>query len=228
VDFKGLQWCSIDTSAHISIHEQVAVKGGGVLAQGGKAVWKNEGKGRQGFVGGTVVCGVEAAAGGQCCVWGAEEMATRGKDEGLSGREVLVVHVGARGAGSGSWDTPNTICFSINTNCLCAVLCCDMLCRAMPCCAVLCCVVFRSESELSGCWAKFLVLGLALLFLGKQETVEPTLEVRGVWGGGEGGRQGEGDDGGKGEGDEAGKGGSGGKGGGKGGGELLCCMRFML
>ena len=35
----------------------------------------------------------------------------------------------------------------------------------------------RGEAELSGCWAKFLVLGLALLFLGKQETVEPTLEV---------------------------------------------------
>jgi hypothetical protein len=27
-------------------------------------------------------------------------------------------------------------------------------------------------------WAKFLVLGLGLLFLGKQEVVEPTLEVR--------------------------------------------------
>jgi hypothetical protein len=26
-------------------------------------------------------------------------------------------------------------------------------------------------------WAKFLVLGLGLLFLGKQEVVEPTLEV---------------------------------------------------
>jgi hypothetical protein len=35
----------------------------------------------------------------------------------------------------------------------------------------------RGEAELSGCWVKLLVLGLALLFLGKQETVEPTLEV---------------------------------------------------
>jgi hypothetical protein len=35
----------------------------------------------------------------------------------------------------------------------------------------------RGEAELSGSWVKFLVLGLALLFLGKQETVEPTLEV---------------------------------------------------
>jgi hypothetical protein len=37
----------------------------------------------------------------------------------------------------------------------------------------------RGEAELSGVWAKFLVLGLGLLFLGKQEVVEPTLEVRG-------------------------------------------------
>lgn len=43
-----------------------------------------------------------------------------------------------------------------------------------------CChlVLHRGEAELSGCWVKLLVLGLALLFLGKQETVEPTLEVR--------------------------------------------------
>lgn len=39
---------------------------------------------------------------------------------------------------------------------------------------VTCC---RGEAELSSCWAKFLVLALGLLFLGKQETVEPTLEV---------------------------------------------------
>lgn len=43
--------------------------------------------------------------------------------------------------------------------------------------ALLTALMSRSESELSGCWAKFLVLGLALLFLGKQETVEPTLEI---------------------------------------------------
>ncbi len=42
-------------------------------------------------------------------------------------------------------------------------------------------VARRGEAELSGCWAKLLVLGLALLFLGKQETVEPTLEVCSEW-----------------------------------------------
>lgn len=53
-----------------------------------------------------------------------------------------------------------------------------MLCTDAPpfvlCHAVLPC---RGEAELSGSWVKFLVLGLALLFLGKQDTVEPTLEV---------------------------------------------------
>jgi 26S proteasome regulatory subunit N1 len=44
--------------------------------------------------------------------------------------------------------------------------------------AILTALMSRGEAELSGCWVKFLVLGLALLFLGKQETVEPTLEVR--------------------------------------------------
>ena len=44
--------------------------------------------------------------------------------------------------------------------------------------AAACCVCCRGETELSGVWAKFLVLGLGLLFLGKQEVVEPTLEVR--------------------------------------------------
>ncbi len=35
----------------------------------------------------------------------------------------------------------------------------------------------RGEQELSSCWAKFLVLALGMLFLGRQETVEATLEV---------------------------------------------------
>jgi hypothetical protein len=44
--------------------------------------------------------------------------------------------------------------------------------------AAVTCHCCRGEAELSGVWAKFLVLGLGLLFLGKQEVVEPTLEVR--------------------------------------------------
>ena len=38
-------------------------------------------------------------------------------------------------------------------------------------------LVPRGEAELSGPFAKYLVLGLGLLFLGKQETVEATVEV---------------------------------------------------
>lgn len=36
---------------------------------------------------------------------------------------------------------------------------------------------FRGDAELSGPFAKYLVLGLGLLFLGKQEAVEATVEV---------------------------------------------------
>uniref|UniRef100_A0A383WPA2 26S proteasome non-ATPase regulatory subunit 2 homolog n=1 Tax=Tetradesmus obliquus TaxID=3088 RepID=A0A383WPA2_TETOB len=43
--------------------------------------------------------------------------------------------------------------------------------------ALLTALMSRGETELSGVWAKFLVLGLGLLFLGKQEVVEPTLEI---------------------------------------------------
>ncbi|KAF6261976.1 26S proteasome regulatory complex [Scenedesmus sp. NREL 46B-D3] len=43
--------------------------------------------------------------------------------------------------------------------------------------ALLTALMSRGEVELSGVWAKFLVLGLGLLFLGKQEVVEPTLEI---------------------------------------------------
>jgi hypothetical protein len=50
-------------------------------------------------------------------------------------------------------------------------------CLLLKCCITACCAC-RGEAELSGVWAKFLVLGLGLLFLGKQEVVEPTLEVR--------------------------------------------------
>jgi len=35
----------------------------------------------------------------------------------------------------------------------------------------------RGELELSSPFAKFLALGLGLLFLGRQEAVEPTVEV---------------------------------------------------
>ena len=38
----------------------------------------------------------------------------------------------------------------------------------------------RGETELIAPGAKFLVLGLALLFLGRQEDVDATLEVRAV------------------------------------------------
>lgn len=38
-------------------------------------------------------------------------------------------------------------------------------------------LMMRSETQLSDPWAKLLVLGLGLLFLGKQEAVEATIEV---------------------------------------------------
>lgn len=37
--------------------------------------------------------------------------------------------------------------------------------------------MMRGELELSSPFAKFLALGLGLLFLGKQDAVEPTVEV---------------------------------------------------
>ncbi|KAF8063704.1 RPN1B [Scenedesmus sp. PABB004] len=43
--------------------------------------------------------------------------------------------------------------------------------------ALLTALMSRGEAELASPWAKFLVLGLGLLFLGKQELVEPTLEI---------------------------------------------------
>ncbi|KAI8473352.1 MAG: 26S proteasome regulatory complex [Monoraphidium minutum] len=43
--------------------------------------------------------------------------------------------------------------------------------------AVLTALMSRGEAELSGPFAKYLVLGLGLLFLGKQETVEATVEI---------------------------------------------------
>ncbi|KAK9865857.1 hypothetical protein WJX84_007244 [Apatococcus fuscideae] len=43
--------------------------------------------------------------------------------------------------------------------------------------AILQALMMRSETELADPWAKLLVLGLALLFLGKQEAVEATIEV---------------------------------------------------
>ena len=38
--------------------------------------------------------------------------------------------------------------------------------------------MIRSETQLSDPWAKLLVLALGLLFLGKQEAVEATVEVQ--------------------------------------------------
>eukprot|EP00879_Flechtneria_rotunda_P023735 GHRR01025127.1.p1 GENE.GHRR01025127.1~~GHRR01025127.1.p1 ORF type:complete len:652 (+),score=250.63 GHRR01025127.1:1606-3561(+) len=43
--------------------------------------------------------------------------------------------------------------------------------------AILTALMSRGETELSSPWAKFLVLALGLLFLGKQDTVEATLEI---------------------------------------------------
>eukprot|EP00878_Enallax_costatus_P009276 GHUV01009695.1.p1 GENE.GHUV01009695.1~~GHUV01009695.1.p1 ORF type:complete len:780 (+),score=173.65 GHUV01009695.1:1347-3686(+) len=43
--------------------------------------------------------------------------------------------------------------------------------------AIITALMSRPEAELSSPWAKFLVLALGLLFLGKQETVEATLEI---------------------------------------------------
>lgn len=37
--------------------------------------------------------------------------------------------------------------------------------------------MMRSEAELSQPWGKFLCLGLGLLYLGKQNAIEATLEV---------------------------------------------------
>ncbi len=48
------------------------------------------------------------------------------------------------------------------------------------CFFVLCqALMLRGEAELAEPWAKQMVLGLGLLFLGKQGAVEATVEVRG-------------------------------------------------
>ncbi|KAK9860437.1 hypothetical protein WJX84_011035 [Apatococcus fuscideae] len=44
--------------------------------------------------------------------------------------------------------------------------------------AILQALMIRSETQLSDPWAKLLILGLGLLFLGKQEAVEATIEVQ--------------------------------------------------
>ena len=38
--------------------------------------------------------------------------------------------------------------------------------------------MLRGESELGEPWARLMVLGLALLYLGRQDAVEATLEAR--------------------------------------------------
>lgn len=43
--------------------------------------------------------------------------------------------------------------------------------------AIIQALMMRGELELSSPFAKFLALGLGLLFLGKQDAVEPTVEV---------------------------------------------------
>ena len=43
--------------------------------------------------------------------------------------------------------------------------------------AIIQALMMRGELELSSPFAKFLALGLGLLFLGRQEAVEPTVEV---------------------------------------------------
>ena len=44
--------------------------------------------------------------------------------------------------------------------------------------AIIQALMMRGELELSSPFAKFLALGLGLLFLGRQDAVEPTVEVR--------------------------------------------------
>ena len=39
-------------------------------------------------------------------------------------------------------------------------------------------MMMRSETQLADPWAKLMVLGLGLLFLGKQDAVEATVEVQ--------------------------------------------------
>ena len=48
--------------------------------------------------------------------------------------------------------------------------------------AIIQALMMRGELELSSPFAKFLALGLGLLFLGRQEAVEPTVEVRLLFG----------------------------------------------
>ena len=47
--------------------------------------------------------------------------------------------------------------------------------------AVVQALMLRGESELGEPWARLMVLGLALLYLGRQDAVEATLEARSLW-----------------------------------------------